>query len=87
MTVPAPVNNNGGFAAANMSGINSATGSPAPRAGFSRIGQAVDSPALSSAGGTPVPPDANRAKVTIGLGTKRKAGDEAPGSPAAKHRR
>lgn len=82
MTVPAPIPSsisNGG-----LSGVNSASGSPAPRAGFSRIGAAVDSPSASQ-GGTPAPSD--RAKVTIGLGVKRKAGDEAPGSPAPKQRR
>jgi U4/U6.U5 tri-snRNP-associated protein 1 len=82
MTVPAPIPSsisNGG-----LSGVNSTSGSPAPRAGFSRIGAAVDSPSASQ-GGTPVPSD--RAKVTIGLGVKRKAQDEAPGSPAPKQRR
>ncbi|KAF5342501.1 hypothetical protein D9611_001529 [Ephemerocybe angulata] len=87
MTVPAPLANNGGFSNGGFSGVNSTSGSPAPRAGFSRIGAALDSPAFSgSQGGTPVPPDGSRAKVTIGLGTKRKAGDEAPGSPPAKRR-
>ncbi|PPQ66563.1 hypothetical protein CVT24_007128 [Panaeolus cyanescens] len=60
----------------------SASASPAPRAGFSRISSAVvEAP---SQGGTPVPTE--RPKVAFGLGTKRKAGEEAPGSPPSKRR-
>jgi U4/U6.U5 tri-snRNP-associated protein 1 len=59
-------------------------GSPAPTAAkskFSRISSAVDS---SSQGGTPVPSERN--KVAFGFGTKRKAGEEAQGSPPPKRR-
>jgi len=80
MVVPAPIQN-----IPINSGPNSASGSPAPRAGFSRIGAAIDSPAPTSQGGTPVPSD--RAKVTIGLGIKRKADEEPVGSPHSKQRR
>ncbi|KAF9048740.1 SART-1 family-domain-containing protein [Panaeolus papilionaceus] len=60
----------------------SASASPAPRAGFSRIASAVvEAP---SQGGTPVP--AERPKVAFGLGMKRKAGTEARGSPPSKRR-
>ena len=60
------------------------TGSPAPmtaKSKFSRISSAVDS---SSQGGTPVPSERN--KVAFGFGTKRKAGEEAQGSPSPKRR-
>ncbi|RXW25546.1 hypothetical protein EST38_g317 [Candolleomyces aberdarensis] len=87
MTVPAPIQT---ISNGTMSGVNSASGSPAPRAGFSRIGagapvtpSTADSPSQSQ-GGTPVPPD--RVKVAFGLGMKRKAGEEAVGSPPAKRR-
>lgn len=86
MTVPAPIQ---AISNGTMSGANSASGSPAPRAGFSRIGAAApitptgDSPSQSQ-GGTPVPPD--RVKVAFGLGVKRKAGEEPQGSPASKRR-
>ncbi|KAL0954550.1 hypothetical protein HGRIS_003516 [Hohenbuehelia grisea] len=63
-------------------GTNGA-GSPAPRPGFSRISSsAVAEP--SSQGGTPVPAD--RTKVAFGFGAKRKAGEEAAGSPPSKRR-
>ena len=58
-------------------------GSPAPtanRSKFSRI-SAIDSP---SQGSTPVPNE--RTKVAFGFGAKRKAGDEAQGSPPPKRR-
>ncbi|KAJ7066972.1 SART-1 family-domain-containing protein [Mycena amicta] len=61
------------------SGLNS-NGSPAPKPGFSRISSAVDAPALLSS------ESAERSKVTIGFGTKRKATEEAQGSPASKRR-
>lgn len=85
MTVPAPQmhsipisNGNSPIPSGLASGISS--GSPAPKPGFSRISSAVDSPALdgSSAG--------ERSKVAFGFGTKRKAGEEAQGSPPAKRR-
>ncbi|KZP23800.1 SART-1 protein [Athelia psychrophila] len=58
------------------------TGSPAPKVGFARISSAAD--ATSSQGGTPVPTE--RSKVAFGFGTKRKAGEEAQGSPPPKRR-
>ncbi|TFK28118.1 SART-1 protein [Coprinopsis marcescibilis] len=79
MTLPAPAIQavtNGG------SGPGSLAGSPAPRAGFSRISSTpVDTPSQSN-GGTPGPTD--RIKVTFGL--KRKAGEELAGSPPPKRR-
>ncbi|KAF4613943.1 hypothetical protein D9613_007570 [Agrocybe pediades] len=79
MTVPAPQLN---LASNGITPGHSNSASPAPRAGFSRISSSfVETP---SQGGTPAPSD--RAKVTIGLGTKRKAGEEAQGSPPSKKR-
>ncbi|KAF7327812.1 hypothetical protein MKEN_00361000 [Mycena kentingensis (nom. inval.)] len=83
MTVPAPQTfANSASASPLPSGVNSTTGSPAPKPGFSRIGSmaVVDTPVLSSenVGG------GERSKVTIGFGTKRKAVDEPAGSPASK---
>ncbi|KAH0585135.1 hypothetical protein H2248_008394 [Termitomyces sp. 'cryptogamus'] len=57
----------------------SRSNSPAPRPGFSRIGTAVDTP-------TSTPVAGERSKVAFGFGTKRKAGEEAVGTPAAKRR-
>ncbi|KAF9267736.1 SART-1 protein [Marasmius fiardii PR-910] len=57
------------------------SGSPAPRAGFSRISSAAEP---SSQGGSPAPGE--RSKVAFGFGMKRKAGEEAAGSPPAKRR-
>lgn len=77
MTLPAPLPNNGSPAA-------SAGSSPAPRPGFSRIASVaaeVDTPKE----GTPVP--AERTKVVIGLGTKRKANGDAQGTPPPKSQR
>lgn len=53
------------------------TGSPGPRSKFARISSMAD-----SQGGTPVPNE--RTKVAFGFGTKRKAGEEAQGSPPPK---
>ncbi|KAJ6619769.1 SART-1 family-domain-containing protein [Mycena sp. CBHHK59/15] len=82
MTLPAPQLQNL-MASANASpgpssGINSS--SPAPKAGFSRISSAVDSPSQTGADGK------ERSKVTFGFGMKRKAGEEAQGTPPAKRR-
>ncbi len=79
MTVPAPslhLTSNG------TSVVPSTSASPAPKAGFSRITSTVfETP---SQGTTPV--SAERPKVAFGLGIKRKAGEEAPGSPPPKRR-
>ncbi|KAF7316824.1 hypothetical protein HMN09_00415500 [Mycena chlorophos] len=80
MTVPAPQLLASASASPVPSGLNSA-GSPAPKPGFSRISSAVDTPTASTSGDA-----AERSKVTIGFGTKRKATEEAPGSPASKRR-
>ncbi|KAF9030981.1 SART-1 protein [Hymenopellis radicata] len=64
------------------SGPSSASGSPAPKPGFSRVGNVMEQ--ASSRDGTPGA--AERSKVTFGFGTKRKAEDEARGSPPAKRR-
>ncbi|KAH9481740.1 U4/U6.U5 tri-snRNP-associated protein 1 [Psilocybe cubensis] len=79
MTVPAP---QGNMTSNGVTPATSASASPAPRAGFSRISSAVvEAP---SPGGSSVPSD--RVKVAFGLGTKRKAGEEAQGSPPPKRR-
>ncbi|EKM78760.1 hypothetical protein AGABI1DRAFT_75236 [Agaricus bisporus var. burnettii JB137-S8] len=60
----------------------SASGSPAPKPGFSRISStAVET---FSQGGTPVPGE--RSKLSIGFGAKRKATDEPMNSPNPKRR-
>ncbi|KAJ7170704.1 SART-1 family-domain-containing protein [Mycena crocata] len=81
MTLPAPQMQSL-LASANASpvpsGINSS--SPAPKPGFSRISSAVDSPSQTGSDG------GERSKVTFGFGTKRKAGEDAQGTPPAKRR-
>ncbi|KAF8149955.1 SART-1 family-domain-containing protein [Crassisporium funariophilum] len=80
MTVPAPqmqLTSNG------LSPGPSASASPAPKPGFSRISSAVETPSQSH-GGTPAPGE--RPKVAFGMGMKRKAGEEARGSPPSKRR-
>ncbi|CDO73714.1 hypothetical protein BN946_scf185015.g42 [Trametes cinnabarina] len=79
MTLPAPLPSNMGSPAP---GTSTSNGSPAPRPGFSRI-STVAEPSTPKEG-TPVP--AERSKVVIGLGTKRKATTEAQDSPPAKKR-
>ncbi|KAI0359885.1 SART-1-domain-containing protein [Trametes cingulata] len=64
MTLPAPALNGGSPAPGSAS-----NGSPAPRPGFSRIASVVESETPKEL--TPVP--AERSKVMIGLGAKRKA--------------
>lgn len=78
MTVPAPSLHLTSNGTANPS----TTGSPAPRAGFSRIASNVIE--SSSQGSTPGASE--RPKVAFGLGIKRKAGEEAVGSPPPKKR-
>ncbi|KAI0367756.1 SART-1 protein [Pilatotrama ljubarskyi] len=77
MTLPAP-----GPALNGGSPAPGSNGSPAPRPGFSRIASVVESDTPKES--TPVP--AERSKVVIGLGTKRKATTEAQDSPPAKKR-
>ena len=81
ITLPAPMSYNG--SPAPMSGAaTTSNGSPAPRPGFSRITSnvvEVDSPRE----GTPLSLD--KAKVVIGL-NKRRAGEEAAGTPPPKRR-
>ena len=77
ITLPAPMSRD-----SPMPGT-STSASPAPRPGFSRITSTAvefDSP---RPGGTPVPSE--RSKVVFGLG-KRKADDEATGTPPPKRR-
>lgn len=84
MTVPGPALQ---VISSSTPGPSSLNGSPAPRAGFSRISSVTATPYDSqpqSQGGTPVPPD--RVKVAFGLGVKRKATEEAVGSPPPKRR-
>ena len=74
MTVPAPqlhLMSNGD------SPGPSASASPAPKPGFSRISTMVDTPSQE---GTPAPGE--RPKVAFGLGTKRKAEEEATTPPS-----
>ncbi|KAH9850365.1 SART-1 protein [Lenzites betulinus] len=78
MTLPAPVLNIGSPA----TGTSTANGSPAPRPGFSRISSVVESDTPKES--TPVA--AERSRVVIGLGTKRKATTEAQDSPPPKRR-
>ncbi|KAJ7475865.1 SART-1 family-domain-containing protein [Mycena latifolia] len=82
MTLPAPQMQSL-MASANASpvpssGINSS--SPAPKPGFSRISSAVDSPSQTGSDG------GERSKVTFGFGTKRKAAEDAQGTPPPKRR-
>ncbi|PFH52974.1 hypothetical protein AMATHDRAFT_45880 [Amanita thiersii Skay4041] len=67
----------------------SASASPTPRPGFSRISSAAagafETP-VGSQSGTPVSGEKERSKVAFGFGMKRKAGEEAVGSPPAKRR-
>ncbi|KAH6913094.1 SART-1 family-domain-containing protein [Coprinopsis sp. MPI-PUGE-AT-0042] len=84
MTVPGPALQ---VISSSTPGPSSLGSSPAPRAGFSRISSMTATPYDSqpqSQGGTPVPPD--RVKVAFGLGVKRKATEEAVGSPPPKRR-
>lgn len=85
MTLPAPqvhLQANGELGGGSPVVSHSNSASPAPRAGFSRISSAVDTPTSQS--GTPVPSE--RLKVAFGFGVKRKAGEEAHGTPPTKRR-
>ncbi|KAI0300922.1 SART-1 family-domain-containing protein [Russula brevipes] len=83
MTVPAPYaahnDSTGTSPAPSLPGTE--TGSPAPRPGFSRIKSTVVSDAVSGSG-TPV--SAERSKVAFGFSSKRKAAEEASGTPPPK---
>ena len=76
MTLPAPMANG------SPAPGTSVNGSPAPRPGFSRISSVVETETPKE--GTPVP--AERSKVVIGLGNKRKAAGEPQGTPPPKRR-
>lgn len=88
MTLPAPQSQ---FTGVTMSpnllggGDTRASGSPGPKAGFSRItsGDGAGSHSTSQAG-TPVPAD--RTKVAFGFGMKRKADEDGSGTPPMKRR-
>ncbi|KAI9455991.1 SART-1-domain-containing protein [Russula earlei] len=83
MTVPAPqaLYNDSASASPAPSREGTETGSPAPRPGFSRIiSTVVSDPASGS--GTPVAVE--RSKVAFGFSSKRKAADEASGTPPPK---
>jgi U4/U6.U5 tri-snRNP-associated protein 1 len=86
MTVPAPQalfnESTGTSPAPSLPGTE--TGSPAPRPGFSRITSNVISDTASGSG-TPVA--AERSKVAFGFSSKRKAGEEASGTPPPKSAR
>jgi U4/U6.U5 tri-snRNP-associated protein 1 len=85
MTVPAPQasynNSTGTSPAPSLPGTE--TGSPTPRPGFSRITSTMVSDPVSGSG-TPV---AERSKVAFGFSSKRKAGEEASGTPPPKSAR
>ncbi|KAF8656215.1 hypothetical protein AX16_002651 [Volvariella volvacea WC 439] len=88
MTVPAPAIqssfSNGASPGPSGSGAHtSASNSPAPRAGFSRISSVVEAPSQSS---TPGPAATSGVKVAFGFGAKRKAGEEPSGTPPPKRR-
>ncbi|KAJ3744396.1 SART-1 family-domain-containing protein [Lentinula detonsa] len=80
MTLPGPLANGDSPAPSGFASVGS-NGSPGPRAGFSRISSTVD---ISAQSGTATPGE--RSKVVFGFGTKRKADEEATGSPPAKRR-
>ncbi|EMD31320.1 hypothetical protein CERSUDRAFT_119882 [Gelatoporia subvermispora B] len=85
ITLPAPMPNGGSPALGSVlpSGSQTnASGSPAPRPGFSRISTMAE--LAESPRGTPVPSD--RTKLVIGLSNKRKATGELQGSPPPKRR-
>jgi len=83
MTVPAPQMQAlpNGDSPGPSSFTHSASGSPAPKPGFSRISSAIETP---SQGGTPVPGE--RSKLSIGFGSKRKATEEPANLPDPKRR-
>ena len=82
ITLPASTSYNG--SPAPMSGAASASGgSPAPRPGFSRIASSLIEVETSKEG---TPASADRTKVVFGL-NKRKAGEEAAGTPPPKSQR
>jgi len=86
MTVPAPqasFNDSPGSSPAPSLPVTE-TGSPAPRPGFSRITPAVLSDTVSGSG-TPVAGE--RSKVAFGFSSKRKAAEDASGTPPPKSAR
>jgi U4/U6.U5 tri-snRNP-associated protein 1 len=86
MTVPAPQasynDSPGNSPAPSLPGTE--PGSPAPRPGFSRITSTVVSDPVSGSG-TPV--SGERSKVAFGFSSKRKAGEDATGTPPPKSAR
>jgi len=84
MTVPAPQAAYSGSASPAPSLPGTETGSPAPRPGFSRITSTVVSD-VASGSGTPV--SMERSRVAFGFTAKRKAGEEASGTPPPKSAR
>ncbi|KAH8994948.1 SART-1 family-domain-containing protein [Lactarius akahatsu] len=86
MTVPAPQAAYSGSASASPAPSlpGTETGSPAPRPGFSRIASTVVSD-VAAGSGTPV--SIERSRVAFGFSAKRKAGEEASGTPPPKSAR
>ena len=86
MTVPAPqAAYNGSASVSPVPSLpGTETGSPAPRPGFSRIMSTVVSD-VASGSGTPV--STERSRVAFGFTAKRKAGEEASGTPPPKNAR
>jgi U4/U6.U5 tri-snRNP-associated protein 1 len=86
MTVPAPQasynDSTGTSPVPSLPGTE--TGSPAPRPGFSRITSAVVSDVVSGSGS---PVAGERSKVAFGFSSKRKAGEDATGTPPPKSAR
>ncbi|KAI0322600.1 SART-1-domain-containing protein [Amylostereum chailletii] len=83
MTLPAPQLSYNGTGSMSPAPMDTATGSPIPRPGFSRIASAAVNETMSGNG----TPTADRTKVTFGFGTKRKADEEASGTPPPKSAR
>ncbi len=86
MTVPAPQAMYNGSASASPAPSlpGTETGSPAPRPGFSRITSTVVSDVAS---GNRSPVSTERSRVAFGFSAKRKAGEEASGTPPPKSAR
>lgn len=87
ITLPAPHISHNTHSASPA--LGSETGSPAPKPGFARIGGGGGFNEVGNGSGsgvgTPVPGQGDRTRVTFGL--KRKAGEDAGGTPPSKSQR
>ncbi|KAF5377356.1 hypothetical protein D9757_007987 [Collybiopsis confluens] len=82
MALPTASLSNGGSPGPSGFASVGSSGSPGPRAGFSRISSTIEAPPTNGNS----TPGGERSKVAFGFGTKRKADEEASGSPPAKRR-